>query len=335
MDSLVDSRQPESFGYDFGLLESLLDAERSKLGSRLEALLELWFQRHMCELGSDLEVIAEKFRTTAHPAESMARTVWMNFPEINVPDHAARPEFLFPGVSQIAIAGHTLQFPISLPYVDGGFCCSTVVGGAPAPMLSNVAVTTGLTVLLQLPVGSYKVHGIALHNLGDELGVIDALPMSSRGLLITDDGSLDSFLDNLENRTHDLRRRCLLQYESLHDYNVGNKAAQEHSWFVFVVWDSAIKRSQKHRLSNLIRASACHRAGIHFFVIDQDSLEGVDEDWAPLTRLHFGSLGPGDRQLEYLMPRRMGLPLPAEGGYLHYAPLLSRTKQAQIARGMT
>ena len=112
-----------------------------------------------------------------------------------------------------------------------------------------------------------KIRGVSFKDFGYSLMSLTSFDKKFFNEIIIDENSLEEFCKEIEDRIIEIRKKCLISYDTLIEFNKENPDRAEPFYFVFCSIDDDFPKDSEERLLKFLNSESIGKAGIFFYVI--------------------------------------------------------------------
>ena len=133
--------------------------------------------------------------------------------------------------------------------------------------LHDLIVHSISSVLINIKPNLIKIKGVSFKDFGYSLMSLTSYDRKFFNEIIIDENSFEDFCKEIENRIIEVRKKCLISYDTLIEFNKDNPDRAEPFYFIFCSIDDDFPEESKERLLKFLNSESIGKAGIYFYVI--------------------------------------------------------------------
>lgn len=133
--------------------------------------------------------------------------------------------------------------------------------------LHDLIVQSISSVLINIKPNLIKIKGVSFKDFGYSLMSLTSYDRKFFNEIIIDENSFEDFCKEIENRIIEVRKKCLISYDTLIEFNKDNPDRAEPFYFIFCSIDDDFPEESKERLLKFLNSESIGKAGIYFYVI--------------------------------------------------------------------
>ena len=133
--------------------------------------------------------------------------------------------------------------------------------------LHDLIVHSISSVFINIKPNLIKIKGVSFKDFGYSLMSLTSYDRKFFNEIIIDENSFEDFCKEIENRIIEVRKKCLISYDTLIEFNKDNPDRAEPFYFIFCSIDDDFPEESKERLLKFLNSESIGKAGIYFYVI--------------------------------------------------------------------